>query len=61
MNADTISIIISVVTVGVANGALTMAGFKRLREDIREVRRDVNTLQEAVGALRERTGSTLPS
>ena len=34
MNADTISIIISVVTVGVAVGALSMAGFRQLREDM---------------------------
>ena len=70
MNAETISIIISVVTVGVAVGALSMAGFRQLRkdmdqrfsesrEDIREVRRDVNALREAVGALRERSGATV--
>ncbi len=69
MNADTISIIVSVITVGAAGGALTMAGFRQLRqdmdrrftesrEDIREVRRDVNMLREAVGALRERTGGS---
>ena len=64
MNAETISIIISVVTVGVAVGTLSMASIKKvrqdmdrlfteLREDIREVRRDVNALREAVGALKE--------
>ena len=34
MNVDTISIIISVVTVGVAGGAFTMAGFRHVREDM---------------------------
>ena len=34
MNADTISIIVSVITVGAAGGALTMAGFKQLRQDM---------------------------
>ena len=34
MNAETIGIVISVVTVGVAIGALTMAGFRQLRQDM---------------------------
>ncbi|MCY4485767.1 MAG: hypothetical protein OXF11_01440 [Deltaproteobacteria bacterium] len=67
MNVETISIIISVIMVGAAGGALTMAGFKQsradmdrrfreTREDVRELRRDVNYLREAVGALNERMG-----
>ncbi len=35
MNADTISIIISVITVGVAVGAIQIAGLRQLREEIR--------------------------
>ena len=67
MNVETISIIISVITVGVAVSALSMAGFKQLRtdmdrrfresrEDTRELRRDVNYLREAVGAVKDRMG-----
>lgn len=64
MNAETISIVVSVVAVGTAVGSLTITGLKQVREDIdrrftdlredmREVRSDVNTLREAVGSLRE--------
>jgi len=64
MNAETISIIVSVVAVGAAVGTLAMMGtrqlrqdmdrrFTELRDDIREVRRDVNALREAVGILKE--------
>ena len=68
MNAETISIIISVVTVGVALGTLSMAGIKKvrqdmdrlsteLREDMRELRDDVRELRRDVNTLREEVGT----
>lgn len=72
MNADTISIIISVVTVGVAGGAFTMAGFKHVREDMdrrfgemrddmdrrfSEMREDIREVRRDVNTLREVVGA----
>ena len=68
MNVDTISIIISVITVGVALGAVHMAAFKQLRQEMNrgfresreytdqrftESRDDVRELRRAVNYLRE--------
>lgn len=68
MNVETISIIVSVVAVGVAVGTLSIMSirqlrqdmdwrFTELRDDMRELRRDVNALREAFGALKEAVGS----
>ena len=68
MNAETIIIIISVVTVGVAVGTLSMAGIKKvrqdmdrlfteLREDMRELRDDVREVRRDVNTLREAVGA----
>ena len=68
MTAETISIIISVVTVGVAVGTLSMAGIKKvrqdmdrlateLREDMRELRDDVREVRRDVNTLREAVGA----
>ncbi len=63
MNAETISIIVSVIAASATVGTLAMTGirqvrqdmdrrFTELREDLREVRQDVNSLREEVGALK---------
>ena len=72
MNADTISIIVSVITVGAAGGALTMAGFKQLRQDMdrrftefreemdrrfTESREDIREVRRDVNMLREAVGA----
>lgn len=72
MNADTISIIISVVTVGVAGGAFTMAGFRHVREDMdrrfnefredmdrrfSEMREDIREVRRDVNTLQEAVGA----
>ena len=72
MNADTISIIISVVTVGVAVGAHSMAGFRQFREHMdrrftesREdmhgglagLREDIREVRRDVNGLREAVGA----
>ena len=68
MNADTIGIIISVITVGAAVGALTMTGFRHVREDmdrrfsdtdgrLTELREDIREVRRDVNMLREAVGA----
>ena len=68
MNAETISIIVSVVAVGATVGTLAMIGirqvrqdidrrFTELRDDIREVRRDLSELRHDVNTLSEAVGA----
>lgn len=72
MNADTVSIIISVITVGVAIGALSIAGFRQLREEMDrrfaevreymdqrfgEQREDIREVRRDVNALHESIGA----
>ena len=68
MNADTIGIIISVITVGAAVGALTMTGFRHVREDMDRrfsdtdgrftvLREDIREVRRDVNMLREAVGA----
>ena len=72
MNAETISIIVSVVAVGATVGTLALTGIRQARQDmdrrftelredmrdgIREVRHDVSEVRRDVNTLRETTGA----
>ena len=72
MNAETISIIVSVVAVGAAVGTLAMTGIRQvrqdmdrrftelrddMREDMRGVRHDVSEVRRDVNTLREAVGA----
>jgi len=72
MDADTVSIIISVITVGVAIGALSIAGFRQLCEEMDrrfaevreymdqrfgEQREDIREVRRDVNALHESVGA----
>ena len=72
MNAETISIIVSVVAVGATVGTLAMTGIRQvrqdmdrrftelrddMREDMREVRHDLSEVRRDVNTLREGVGA----
>ncbi len=68
MNAETISIIVSVVAVGAAAGTLAMTGirqvrqdmgrrFTELRDDMRDMRRDMSEVRHDVNTLPEAVGA----
>ena len=72
MNAETVSIIVSMVAVGATVGTLAMTGIKQLRQDMdrrftelrndmhndtREIRRDLGEVRHDVNTLREAVGT----
>ena len=71
MNAETVSIIVSMVAVGATVGTLAMTGIKQVRQDMdrrftelrddmhsdtREIRRDLSEVRHDVNSLREAVG-----
>ena len=71
MNAETVSIIVSMVAVGATVGTLAMTGIKQVRQDMdrrftelrdhmhsdtREIRRDLSEVRHDVNTLREAVG-----
>ena len=71
MNAETVSIIVSMVAVGATVGTLAMTGIKQVRRDMdrrftelrddmhndtREIRRDLSEVRHDVNSLREAVG-----
>ena len=72
MNAETVSIIVSMVAVGATVGTLAMTGIKQVRQDMdrrftelrddmhndtREIRRDLGEVRHDVNTLREAVGA----